>query len=279
MEKKYLFSAFADEAGDTVEEQIDALKSNGMSMIEIRLFGSDFICNMSMDRVKEIKKQLDDGGISVWSLGSSIGKIGIKDDYAAHLEKMRYVLEIAHALETDNLRMFSFYIPKGEDPYVYRDEVMERMSRLSEEAKGSSIALCHENEKDIYGDNAARCLEILEKLPEYHAVFDPANFVQVGQDTMEAWKLLKPYVKYLHIKDALADGTVVPAGEGIGNVGFIVNDFLSSGGQVMTLEPHLTNFTARTILEPGANIEAKPVFTPRREAFNLAANALKGLLK
>ena len=56
MENKYLLSAFADEAGDTAEEQIAALKANDMSLIEVRLFGSQFICQMPLDEVKEIKR-------------------------------------------------------------------------------------------------------------------------------------------------------------------------------------------------------------------------------
>lgn len=33
-------------------------------------------------------------------------------------------------------------------------------------AQGSGIDLCHENEKDIYGDTAKRCLEIHREVPE-----------------------------------------------------------------------------------------------------------------
>ena len=41
-------------------------------------------------------------------------------------------------------------------------------------------------------------------------VFDPANFIQCGQDTWEAWELLASRTYYMHIKDALADGKVCP---------------------------------------------------------------------
>lgn len=279
MENKYLLSAFADEAGDTAEEQIEALKANDMSLIEVRLFGSQFICRMPLDEVKEIKRKFDDGGIKVWSLGSSIGKIKIHEDFDEHIETLKHCLEVANILETDNMRMFSFYMPKEEDPAIYKNEVMDRMGKMLEVAKGSGIKLCHENEKGIYGDNAARCLEILTTFPDYAGVFDPANFVQCGQDTIEAWKMLKPYIKYLHIKDAVADGTVVAAGKGIGNLEYIVNDYLAGVGKVMTLEPHLTNFTAQAVLEGKEVAENKDVLSPRREAFDYASNSLKALIK
>ena len=77
---------------------------------------------------------------------------------------------------------------------------------------------------------AAGCAEIHRMLPEIRAVFDPANFVQCGEDAAKAWQLLRPDVRYLHIKDALADGQVVPAGRGIGNVKAILSDFIARGG-------------------------------------------------
>ena len=51
---------------------------------------------------------------------------------------------------------------------------------------------------------------------ELDGVFDPANFVQCGIDTIEAFELLQDRITYLHIKDALPDGSVVPAGKGHG---------------------------------------------------------------
>ena len=66
-------------------------------------------------------------------------------------------------------------------------------------------------------------------MPELKGIFDPANFIQCGQDTLEAWEMLHPYIKYLHIKDAKADGMVVPAGAGIGQLKTILDDFRAKG--------------------------------------------------
>ena len=72
------------------------------------------------------------------------------------------------------------------------------------------MELYHENEKDIFGENAENCLALHEAFPRLRAVFDPANFVQCGQDTMAGWQLLKEHIHYLHIKDALEDGSGLP---------------------------------------------------------------------
>jgi sugar phosphate isomerase/epimerase len=153
------------------------------------------------------------------------------------------------------------------------------MGAMIDAAAGRGIDLCHENEKGIYGDMAVRCLELHKAFPALKAVFDPANFIQCGQDTWEGWQMLKPYVKYLHIKDAVADGTVVPAGRGLGNVPYIVSDYLARGGEVMTLEPHLYDFTGLAALENG-KVTSLGVshYKDNDEAFDAATAALRNIL-
>jgi sugar phosphate isomerase/epimerase len=235
----------------------------------------------SLEEVKEIKRQLDERGFKVSSVGSPLGKIKITDDFAPHLDLFKHTLEIAKILESPFIRIFSFYIPKGEDPASYRDEVIGRLQQFVEVAKGSSVILAHENEKGIYGDTAERCLDILQTLDcDYvKAVFDPANFVQCGVKTYpEAFSLLKDYVAYLHIKDAVyADGRVVPAGQGDGKVKEILTDLHESGFEgFLSLEPHLAKFQGFEALEPGDVGFDLPEGGPRQ--FAIAANALKRLL-
>ena len=108
-------------------------------------------------------------------------------------------------------------------------------------------------------------------------MFDPANFVQCGVDTKEAFGLLKNYVSYVHIKDAAKDGTVVPAGQGVGNVEYILKQ-LKCGGYngFLSLEPHLGSFGGFAKLENGDN-----KFDEESDAgkFETAYNALKNILE
>ena len=241
--------AFADEASANIDEQIKAMKENRLDGLEIRNVDSVNIAEISDSKAKEVRKKLDEACLRVWTIGSPIGKIDIeKDDFALHTEKFKRTLELAYILGVENIRLFSFFTP-AENRDSYKDKVIERLGTFCEIAKGSSITLCHENEKGIYGDIPERCLEIHKALPEMKAIFDPANYVQCGVDTLQAWELLKGYVKYLHIKDALADGSVVPAGKGIGNVKFVLDEFKKIGGNSVTVEPHLTVFDGLKGLE------------------------------
>lgn len=273
--------AFADEAGPRLDEQIAALLRNGMDGIELRNVDGESVSDIRLDKARRIRRRLDDAGLITWSIGSPIGKIDlVGGDFNAHLDKLRHTVDIARVLGAGNIRMFSFYLPAGEEPARYRDAVMERLSRMAQACEGSGVALCHENEKGIYGDVAARCLDIHESVPALAGIFDPANFIQCGQDTAEAWAMLKPHIKYMHIKDALADGTVVPAGRGIGNVRRIVKDFLEKGGVALTLEPHLRVFSGMERLERGNGTRrADPyAYESGDAAFDAAAAALRELL-
>lgn len=274
---KFELAAFADEAGSELEKQIAAMKENGISYLEIRGVDGENISNLTIEKAKEVRKRLDDAEIGVWSLGSPYGKINIEDDFAPHLDKFCHGLELAEILGTKHIRLFSFFMPEGKNPADYKDEVMERLGKFIEKAKGSDILLCHENEKAIYGDIASRCVEIHKTFPELRAVFDPANFVQCHQDTKEAWELLHPYVEYMHIKDAKADGFVVPAGMGEGNVPYLLSQYQ---GKILTLEPHLSVFDGLANLErEGEKTEIDAFrYASEREAFDAAVKAVKNLI-
>ncbi|MBQ1330957.1 MAG: TIM barrel protein, partial [Desulfovibrio sp.] len=205
----------------------------------------------------------------------------LADDFAAHLDKLRHTVDLARILGAGRIRMFSFYPREGQRPEEMRGQVLDQLGAMLDACEGSGVLLCHENEKGIYGDNAARCLDLLTAEPRLGGVFDPANFVQCGQDTLAAWALLKDRIDYLHIKDAFfADGRVVPAGKGEGHVPEIVADYLARGGTAVTVEPHLTVFAGLEALEKEGGRSAVGAFAyPSADAaFDAACQALKALL-
>ncbi len=277
--KKLKIYAFADEASGQIKGQIDAMLRNGLDGLEIRGVDGQNIADISPEKAREVRRMLDGAGLKVWSVGSPIGKISIETDaFPSHLDKLRHVLDLARELGTENLRMFSFYIPDGRYN-VFRGKVLDRMGQMLKAAEGSGVALCHENEKGIYGDMADRCADLLNVFPSLKGVFDPANFVQCGQDTLCAWQLLKSRTHYLHIKDALADGRVVPSGRGIGHVKEILDDFRALGGSAVTVEPHLSVFDGLKGLEqPGQRTQVDDFTYPSNDAaFDAACGALKSL--
>ncbi|MCK9222899.1 MAG: sugar phosphate isomerase/epimerase [Limnochordia bacterium] len=237
-------SAFADEIHPDLTVQMDELEKNGIRYIELRGVDGKNVKDLGKDEVKRIKEQLDQRGFGISSIGSPIGKIGIQDDFGPHFDDFKRIVDTALALSSKYIRIFSFFIPAGDDPKYFRDDVMERISRFVEYVEGTGVILLHENEKGIYGDTGERNLDILRTIdsPLLRAVFDPANYVQCKEHPYEdCFTKVQEYVAYVHIKDALLEnGRVVPAGAGDGDVKRVLAELFKAGFDgFLSLEPHL----------------------------------------
>jgi sugar phosphate isomerase/epimerase len=278
---KFIISAFGDEISPELKTQMDILEEHGINFIEMRGIDGKGIVTYTLEEVVEIKKQLDRRGFKISAIGSPIGKIGITDEFEPHLNLFRHTLKIAKILETKYIRMFSFYIPEGSNADDYRVEVIARWKEFIKAAEGSGLILLHENEKGIYGDTDKRCLDLLESLncSYMKAIFDPANFVQCNVETYpEAYHLLKPYIEYIHIKDALnLDHSVTPAGFGDGKLKEILAELYKTGFEgFLSLEPHLGSFAGLAGLEKNSKVNSMPEGGPKQ--FSIAAESLKNII-
>ncbi|UOF89489.1 sugar phosphate isomerase/epimerase [Fodinisporobacter ferrooxydans] len=265
-----ILTGFADEISPDLKVQLDILESERIKHIEFRGAWGKNVLKLSDEELQQVKAEMDRRGIQMSSVGSPIGKIKITDDFEQHLVDFDRAIDVANMFNAPYIRIFSFFIPQGEDPAQYRNEVIGRMQALVKRAEAAGVVLLHENEKEIYGDIAERCLDILEtcQSPHLRCAFDPANFVQCGvKPFANGFPLLENYIEYVHIKDALFDqGKVVPAGEGDGEVLDVLKALQRKGySGFLSLEPHL---------------KAAGSFSgfSGPELFKTATSALKGLL-
>lgn len=280
-------SAFADEAGKTLAEQIAALKAHGMTHLEPRGLDEGNISVYTVEQAKEVKKVLDANGIGISSIGSHYGKIEITDDFTAHFEAFKNCVEVANILGTKRIRMFSFYFTKGENHAEYRDEVFERLDKMATYSLENGVWCCHENEKEIYGDTDTRCLDIYKTFKgKIKGIFDPSNFIQCGVEILPAYELLKDYIDYFHVKDCLFDGGQVrPAGKGDGHIVELLKRLAADkdGDHFLTLEPHLKVFDGLKDLETEGGtadvLKDDYTYATNRDAFDTAADALDDCLE
>jgi len=244
---KFLLSAFADECVDSTEGQLRALRMHGIDKIEIRHLNRKNISLLSREDVEETKRMLDRFEIGVSAIGSPIGKIRLDEDMDAHMEMAERVFEWARRLETQHVRIFSFYAPHNGCITEMREEVLSALERLVLLARRYGVTLCHENEAKIYGDVPARCRELLDHFKgELGCVFDMGNFVLEGVDPYpHAYGLLQKYITYFHIKDALATGAIVPPGMGDAKIKEILtaHSQYADADFTVSLEPHLQVFS------------------------------------
>ena len=277
---KFIISAFADEAGDTLAEQIGALHRNGIGCIEPRAIDKQGVIFKSEEELRRIRRELDAAGIRTSSLGSPIGKYPIDDPFETHLEDFKRALNAAHILGTNYIRMFSFFVPT-ERRAECREEVLSRLSVMLDMAEHEGITLCHENEAKIYGEQPEEIKDLLTSLPRLGGIFDPANYVVCDADPTLGIDVTLPSLVYMHVKDATRDGhLIVPAGEGDGHIGEALDKINRSTDRAiyLTLEPHLKVFSAYASIDD-RTLRNKYVFETATESFDCAANALKGVLR
>ena len=287
MDKKIIISGFADEIDPQLDVQLKVVKDLGMEYICFRAADGKGVAEYTLDEVKKnILPRLNAAGVKVSSLGSPIGKIDIDDDaaYEKQLQQLDTLCQICNLLDCKYIRMFSFWM-LNKNPDEWKDEVLKKLRGFAEIAAKYDVILIHENEKDIYGDTAARCAGLLDELasPNFKAAFDFANFVQCGEDTMECWELLKEHVAYIHIKDAVSGKNEnVVCATGDGQIPEILKKAIREDGYegFLTLEPHLVLFATLQSLEV---VDATEVISENKakdgaEGYAMQFGALKDVL-
>jgi sugar phosphate isomerase/epimerase len=263
-------SGFADEISPDPAEQLAVLAAENITHLELRSAWGVNVADLGDPELARFGQALDDAGVRVSAIGSPIGKIGVDAPLGPELDRLRRVADVAAGFGTTIVRVFSFFIPGSQPPERYREQVIERMRALADIAEDRGVVLAHENEKEIYGDRPERCADVIESVgsPALRATFDAANFVQCGvRPHTQGYGLLRPYLVYLQVKDALAGtGEVVPAGQGDGQVRETLAALRDSGfAGYMSLEPHLA-------MAGGFGGFSGP------DGFRRAAQALKALL-
>jgi sugar phosphate isomerase/epimerase len=239
-----VLSGFADEISADPDEQFATLAAESINHLELRSAWSVNVADFTAGQVGAFRNALDRAGVHVSAIGSPIGKIPLQAPLGPELDRLRRIADIAAELGTTIVRVFSFFVPPGEPPGRHRQQVIDRMAALAGIASERGLVLAHENEKEIYGDTAERCSDLITSVgsPALRATFDAANFVQCGvRPFSQAYHLLRPYLVYLQVKDArAATGEVVPAGQGDGEVRETLAALRDSGfSGFVSLEPHL----------------------------------------
>jgi sugar phosphate isomerase/epimerase len=247
-EASFRLSFFGDEVADDLDAQLALARELGIGYLELRGVWGKNVLHLTGEEVQQIRQRTRELGIAVSAIGSPIGKSPLAQSLDVELANLRRILEIAQQLDVHRVRVFSFYPddPRGDtDDERQVNEAAERLARLADEASAAGILLLLENEKGIVGDTVARCRQLLAAVDSAHLqfVWDPANFVQVGETAAvsSGWPLLGDYTAHVHVKDARREsGAVTPAGGGDGEVGLLLQRLNeTSFDGFLALEPHL----------------------------------------
>jgi sugar phosphate isomerase/epimerase len=261
------YTGFADEAGASIDVQIEATKELGWLSIESRNIDGVNLTDISDEKFDEVTQKLADAGITINCFGSAIANWSRDprkdEDFQYSVEALKRAIPRMQTLGTEMLRGMSFAVVRDAEPDSPELEklVFEKVNHLVKMCEDGGVFYMHENCMNYGGMSHEHTLKLLDnvKSPNFKLVFDTANPVftdrRIGpkpyrkQSSWEFYSNVKEFVEYVHIKDAHyigESGGIFPRtehvfpGEGDGDVEKIVKDLLTNGYDGgLSIEPHL----------------------------------------
>src|SRR5579859_393439 len=107
-------SAFADEISPDLNEQVEVLLSENIHFVDFRSAWGTNVLSLTDEQIATVRKTLDTHGIGVAAIGSPIGKAPIDSSFDEHLQHFERAITVARMLNTNYIRIFSFYPPAGQ---------------------------------------------------------------------------------------------------------------------------------------------------------------------
>ena len=96
---RFVLAAFADEAADRLEDQIEALRAQDIRLIELRGVNGKGCDQMTLDEARAVAGTLRAAGIGFSALGSPCGKYPIDQPMREDIQK--YIAEHQTKKEVD----------------------------------------------------------------------------------------------------------------------------------------------------------------------------------
>lgn len=284
---RVILSGFADEAANhkTAVEQFAAFAALGLEYYSLRFVdlgnGVKNVMQLTKGEITKLRHLEDEYGMNVASIGSPIGKVKLLDEedgtsnryvpFKKYLKEVQKACELAHAFETKLIRGFSFYHPKGSDPWEHLPQAVDQLGEIAETCHRSDLTFGLEIEANLIGQSGQLLAELHRRVnhPAMVTIFDGANIVCQGYntaETFEQYQAMKPSIGWIHVKDYLDPNlrgrsthvdedqlkNFVPADQGDSGYTQILADFAEEipklerrlkrrgiPGVILDLEPHL----------------------------------------
>jgi sugar phosphate isomerase/epimerase len=137
------------------------------------------------------------------------------------LERLKWALERTKALGLSDMMLHAGFLPEPGEPE--RKPFLDTLSKVGQLAKENGITIAFETGQET-ADLLKLTLDEL-KAPNLRVNFDPANMLLYEKgDPIRAVEILGPYIRSVHVKDAVMTkvpgtwGDEVPLGKGQANI-------------------------------------------------------------
>ncbi len=202
-------SVISDEVSQELPIITAFLREFKITGLELRSLNGRAFKDLTSTDVAAVATTAQAEGWRVVGCATPVFKCDLEDAtaIAAHREIFKRSLEIAHTLNCDLLRVFTFLrTPNPTAPDKQR-RVSEHLNGLLDLAKGAGVRLGVENEHSCLAATAAETAAILAPLPAERigAIWDPCNVLYVpgaAAPSPADLHLLASRLLHLHVKDA-----------------------------------------------------------------------------
>jgi sugar phosphate isomerase/epimerase len=220
---RIILSGFADEAANekTAVQQFAAFAALGLQYYSLRFIdvgtGIKNVMKLTLAEIQKVRHLQDEYGLNVASIGSPVGKVKLSDaddgtknvyvPFKKYLDReVKKACDLAHAFETKLIRGFSFYPPKGVDPWQYVPQAVDQLGQLVEACHRADLTYGLEIEANLVGCTGQILAEIHQQInhPALVLIFDGANVLAQGFSPAELYQqylAMKPGLGWMHIKD------------------------------------------------------------------------------
>ena len=256
-----ILTGISDEAANTLEGQIAALKKLRWRYVEMRGVEVPGFPKGNFHEIPEAAfdialSKLSEAGIQVYCFGSTIMNWAKRIDdppFDVTLAEVNRCIPRMQKAGAKFVRVMS-YKPKDDESQIPK-EVFHRVREVVRKFLDVGIQPVHENCMNYGGMSSAHALQLLQEVPGLKWAFDPANPIFNSdrsrpkpwprQDPWEFWTQVRDVTAHIHVKDASWNPAKNDAdyrwpGEGDGRVRDILSDALHRGYDGgISIEPHM----------------------------------------
>ena len=207
----------------TFTQIVDFAALHGYSGLELR----GIMREMDLTKVKELAtpearketlKLMNDKGLRFVDLGSSATlHFAEGAERQKNMDEGKRFIDLAVQLDCPFIRVFPNNFPKERDKTATMDLMAKGLLELADHAKGSKVSALIESHGDLVHSND---LEAVMKAAAHRnagLIWDVVNMWSITREApADAYKVLKPYIRHTHIKDAkILKGDDVKKGENL----------------------------------------------------------------
>jgi sugar phosphate isomerase/epimerase len=223
----FKLAAITDEISQDPSVAAAMVREFGGEGLEIRSVWEKGPHELDDADITRLKQIVEAHGLRICGIASPVFKchLDAAEEEREHLAMLRRCIALAHALDTDLIRVFTFWQQPGTPPW---ELIAEKFREPLSLAEREGVTLGIENEGSTMVANARRGADFLALMnhPHLRAIWDPGNEqgnAEGGGAFPRGYETLKPWVVHVQLKDVkrLPNGTRASVRLGTGDVDYL----------------------------------------------------------